>query len=348
MTGDRMTDKELLDRVEEWANEKSLSPKRKDDMIRAGNEHGMVGFWIAHDMPGGWRVDGSGEHGPIMCDAIIDMLGKEDTAEQSEEVLDNIICDATPCEGEKISPKREGKMIPAKPPKNTAVVVPATKQPTPKKTTPLPAKQKPTETRKQPPVIGGATDQLQSIQDKAAVPYKVRGGKEAPTAALAMRAFNDAGGSLEELVHEHTPDYVRVTYRGMLDGRSIDATQSVFKLDYLCTKAWQLVNTRIDDNPTLILGVDPETGLPQINPDAKVKVRVSVGGSSLLKTRPAIAWFWMELSAEWLFAVRILQTQVKSIIARQLLNRDSNPQEWRESREIEHENAEIDQVQRKK
>jgi len=339
-----MTGKELLDTVEEWAREKNLAPKRTDDMIRAGNENGMVKFWLSEDMPDGWAVDGTGEHGSLMSDAVIDLLSKDNTEEKPSE-----------------PPKREGKMIPAKPPVPATTPVPVPVKPTttakPETAVKTVAKPKPATkpavkstpaTNKRQPTSGGAANQLQVIQDKAAVPYKVRGGKDAPTAALAMRAFNESGGSLEELAHIHTENYIQVTFRGTLGNQSIDATQSVIKSEYLCTKAWNLINNRIDDNPDLILGVDPQTGFPQINPDATVKVRMNVDGSSLLKSRPATVWFWMELSSEWLFAARILQTQVKSIIARQLLNRDETPQEWRESREIEHENAEIDRIHNKR
>lgn len=328
-----MNGKELLGKVEEWAREKNLAPTRTNDMIRAGNEDGMVKFWLSEDMPDGWMVDGSGKSGPIMCDAVINLLGKETLTT------------------EEATKSSEGKMIPAKPAVTAPVPVPnkpaTVAKPKPAAKPTQATKPKPV-TNKRQPMSDGAANQLQVIQDKAAVPYKVRGGKDAPTAALAMRAFNEAGGCFEEIAHEHTVDYVRVTYRGTLDDRSIDATQSVLKFEYLGPKAWQLINNRIDAVPDIMLGVDTEFGLPRINPDAKVKVRVNVDGSSLLKSRSAEAWFWQELSHEWAFAVRILQTQVKSIIARQLLNRDTNPQEWRETRELEHENAEIDRVQNKR
>lgn len=335
--------KDVLKVVMEWAKEKNLKPTMKDGIVSAGNEHGMVRVWLSDKMPEGWLVDGAGEHGSLMCDAVIDLLSEDNKDSSQTETTTPKTNDATPKTNASI------------PEKHTTTPKPTNKTNTPdKKTTPrVPAttnKKTPstTTTRPRQNVPSSAADQLQDIQDKSARVYKAKSGKEAPTAALAMRAFNEAGGCFEELVHEHTESYVRVTYRGTLDGRTIDATQSVLKWEYLGVKAWQLVNNRIDKHPTILLGVDTDTGLPRINPDVMVEVRITVDKSSVYKQRPAMSWFWAELLQEWSVAVRILQTQVKSIIARQLLNRESTPYEWREGREIAHENEEMEMVQNKR
>ena len=178
-----MTGKELLDKVEKWATTKNLSPTRKPDIIRAGNENGMMKFWLSDDAPDGWCVDGTGEYGTLMCDAVIDLLSDDADLDTVSEVDK----ETTPPK------KREGKMIPPKPakttkntPKTTITQNKTSEQTLPAQSSPVPEETQKTQSTmaknkvarsRQPEMDVGAGDKLQIIQDAAAKTYKARGGK---------------------------------------------------------------------------------------------------------------------------------------------------------------------------
>ena len=195
-------------------------------------------------------------------------------------------------------------------------------------------------------VPGSALEAVRECQSTEKATYSTGGSRKAAAAKTNIAALMEAGGSLQIVGREHTPTYMEVVARASIpDGKSnrvVESSMSVWKQEYLATKAWDWIVKVLMEEPGIVTGTD-EYGMPEFREGATIKVRISDDGKSMLVPLPAKIALWRELAREWQFAGRVCESKAYSRAADMLLRGDFQSRE-----ELSEEQAEVDAIQEAK
>jgi hypothetical protein len=205
-------------------------------------------------------------------------------------------------------------------------------------------------------VPGSATNAAQAIQIMQAgkdLTYTVS-KKQAPNATMALMAATDAKIDLIEVNAVMTDELASSTIRASRkNGRSVDATVSIRKTDFINLLAWKevdaqekLKNMILDDSDPLNIALP--NGFPRIKPDAMVSIRVKDENSNKIEKRRAIVHIYIEAMQQWIFQQRQCQTKAKRNAIIQVLTSSGNPMEVMDEDELADEAREVEMVERGK
>lgn len=194
-----------------------------------------------------------------------------------------------------------------------------------------------------------AAHAIQVMQGNKDLTYQVN-KKPAPTATMALMAATDAKVKLEEVASILTDEMASSTIRATAkNGRSVDATVSIRKADFINLLAWKEVaeqekkkNYILDDSDPLSIAL--ANGFPRIKPDATVPVRVNDEIESRIEKRRAIVHIYIIAMQQWIFQQRQCQTKAKRNAIIQLLTSSGNPTEVMDEDELADEERERQMV----
>lgn len=194
-----------------------------------------------------------------------------------------------------------------------------------------------------------AAQAIQTMQAGKDLMYQVA-KKPAPTATMALMAATDAKIDLQELNAVLTDELASSTIRAKRkDGRSVDATVSIRKADFINLLAWREVDEQekvknfiLDDSDPLNIALP--NGFPRIKPDAQVNIRVSDKTSSKIEKRRAIVHIYIEAMQQWIFQQRQCQTKAKRNAIIQALTSSGDPMETMDEEELQDEARECEMV----
>lgn len=202
------------------------------------------------------------------------------------------------------------------------------------------------------PINGSAIDIVKQCARAIEPTYSV-GGNRAPTAKTVLTAAADSGISFEILRYTHRQDYIEACVRAHQGAVYDDAVVSVYKQDFINSRAWDMVGKQAaKGNDLLDLDLPYlENGMPNIKKDAMVNVRIK-GGRDEIKTGfqkvNAQIWLYQELMQAWIFQGRQCVTKAKSKAASELLLASNPNTEIQEAGELADEMAEREMVERQK
>jgi hypothetical protein len=199
----------------------------------------------------------------------------------------------------------------------------------------------------QPPM--NAAQAIQTMQAGKGLTYQVN-KKPAPTATMALMAATDAKVNLTEVASVLTDELASSTIRATAkNGRSVDATVSIRKADFINLLAWKevdeqekLKNPILDDSDPMNIALP--NGFPRIKPDAMVMIRVKTKESNLIEKRRAIVHIYITAMQQWIFQQRQCQTKAKRNAIIQLLTSSGNPTEVMDEDELADEERERQMV----
>lgn len=199
----------------------------------------------------------------------------------------------------------------------------------------------------QPPM--NAAQAIQTMQAGKGLTYQVN-KKPAPTATMALMAATDAKVNLTEVASALTDELASSTIRATAkNGRSVDATVSIRKADFINLLAWKevdeqekLKNPILDDSDPMNIALP--NGFPRIKPDAMVMIRVKTKESNLIEKRRAIVHIYITAMQQWIFQQRQCQTKAKRNAIIQLLTSSGNPTEVMDEDELADEERERQMV----
>lgn len=202
-------------------------------------------------------------------------------------------------------------------------------------------------------VPGSATNAAQAIQIMQAgkdLTYTVS-KKQAPNATMALMAATDAKIDLTEVNSILTDELASSTIRASRkNGRSVDATVSIRKTDFINLLAWKEVDAQeklknyiLDDSDPLNIALP--NGFPRIKPDAMVSIRVKDENSNKIEKRRAIVHIYIEAMQQWIFQQRQCQTKAKRNAIIQALTSSGNPMEVMDEDELADEAREVEMVE---
>lgn len=205
-------------------------------------------------------------------------------------------------------------------------------------------------------VPGSSTNAAQAIQIMQAgkdLTYTVS-KKQAPNATMALMAATDAKIDLIEVNAVLTDELASSTIRASRkNGRSVDATVSIRKTDFINLLAWKevdaqekLKNMILDDSDPLNIALP--NGFPRIKPDAMVSIRIKDENSNKIEKRRAIVHIYIEAMQQWIFQQRQCQTKAKRNAIIQALTSSGNPMEVMDEDELADEAREVEMVERGK
>jgi len=205
-------------------------------------------------------------------------------------------------------------------------------------------------------VPGSATNAAQAIQLMQAgkdLTYTVS-KKQAPNATMALMAATDAKIDLTEVNAILTDELASSTIRASRkNGRSVDATVSIRKTDFINLLAWKEVDAQeklknyiLDDSDPLNIALP--NGFPRIKPDAMVSIRVKDETSNKIEKRRAIVHIYIEAMQQWIFQQRQCQTKAKRNAIIQALTSSGNPMEVMDEEELADERREVEIVEESK
>jgi len=205
-------------------------------------------------------------------------------------------------------------------------------------------------------VPGSSTNAAQAIQIMQAgkdLTYTVS-KKQAPNATMALMAATDAKIDLVEVNAVLTDELASSTIRASRkNGRSVDATVSIRKTDFINLLAWKEVDAQeklknyiLDDSDPLNIALP--NGFPRIKPDAMVSIRVKDENSNKIEKRRAIVHIYIEAMQQWIFQQRQCQTKAKRNAIIQALTSSGNPMETMDEDELADEAREVEMVERSK
>lgn len=182
--------------------------------------------------------------------------------------------------------------------------------------------------------------------------YQV-GKVTAPTAKTVLTAAADASISFEIRQYTHRPDYIEANVRAHLGDKYNDAVVSVFKQDFINSRAWEMVGKQAKVNNSIIDLDNPfqENGMPNIRKDAIVSVKIGAGKQSIesgFQKVNAALWLYQELMQAWIFQGRQCVTKAKSKAAGELLLAANPNQEVQEPGELADEMKERETVENMK
>ena len=193
-------------------------------------------------------------------------------------------------------------------------------------------------------VPGSATNAAQAIQIMQAgkdLTYTVQ-KKQAPNATMALMAATDAKINLVEINSILTDELASSTIRATRKDRSVDATVSIRKADFINLLAWKEVQAReaaknyiLDDSDPLNIALP--NGFPRIRPDAMVSVRINDDLGSRVEKRRAMIHIYLTAMQQWIFQQRQCQTKAKRNATIQMLTSSGNPMEAMDEEELADE-----------
>lgn len=201
-------------------------------------------------------------------------------------------------------------------------------------------------------VPGSATNAAQAIQIMQAgkdLTYTVQ-KKQAPNATMALMAATDAKIDLVEINSILTDEMASSTIRATRKDRSVDATVSIRKADFINLLAWKEVQAQeaaknyiLDDSDPLNIALP--NGFPRIRPDAMVAVRINDDLGSRVEKRRAMIHIYLTAMQQWIFQQRQCQTKAKRNATIQMLTSSGNPMEAMDEEELADEAMESQIVQ---
>lgn len=193
-------------------------------------------------------------------------------------------------------------------------------------------------------VPGSATNAAQAIQIMQAgkdLTYTVQ-KKQAPNATMALMAATDAKINLVEINSILTDELASSTIRATRKDRSVDATVSIRKADFINLLAWKEVQAQeaqknyiLDDSDPLNIALP--NGFPRIRPDAMVAVRINDDLGSRVEKRRAMIHIYLTAMQQWIFQQRQCQTKAKRNAIIQMLTSSGNPMEAMDEEELADE-----------
>lgn len=193
-------------------------------------------------------------------------------------------------------------------------------------------------------VPGSATNAAQAIQIMQAgkdLTYTVQ-KKQAPNATMALMAATDAKIDLVEINSILTDELASSTIRATRKDRSVDATVSIRKADFINLLAWKEVQAQeaqknyiLDDSDPLNIALP--NGFPRIRPDAMVAVRINDDLGSRVEKRRAMIHIYLTAMQQWIFQQRQCQTKAKRNATIQMLTSSGNPMEAMDEEELADE-----------
>lgn len=193
-------------------------------------------------------------------------------------------------------------------------------------------------------VPGSATNAAQAIQIMQAgkdLTYTVQ-KKQAPNATMALMAATDAKINLVEINSILTDELASSTIRATRKDRSVDATVSIRKADFINLLAWKEVQAQeaaknyiLDDSDPLNIALP--NGFPRIRPDAMVSVRINDDLGSRVEKRRAMIHIYLTAMQQWIFQQRQCQTKAKRNATIQMLTSTGNPMEAMDEEELADE-----------
>ena len=201
-------------------------------------------------------------------------------------------------------------------------------------------------------VPGSATNAAQAIQIMQAgkdLTYTVQ-KKQAPNATMALMAATDAKINLVEINSILTDELASSTIRATRKDRSVDATVSIRKADFINLLAWKEVQAQeaaknyiLDDSDPLNIALP--NGFPRIKADAMVAVRINDELGSRIEKRRAMIHIYLTAMQQWIFQQRQCQTKAKRNAIIQMLTSSGNPMEAMDEEELADEAMESQIVQ---
>jgi len=204
-------------------------------------------------------------------------------------------------------------------------------------------------------VPGSATNAAQAIQIMQAgkdLTYTVQ-KKQAPNATMALMAATDAKINLVEINSILTDELASSTIRATRKDRSVDATVSIRKADFINLLAWKEVQAQeaaknyiLDDSDPLNIALP--NGFPRIKADAMVAVRINDELGSRIEKRRAMIHIYLTAMQQWIFQQRQCQTKAKRNAIIQMLTSSGNPMEAMDEEELADEAMESQIVQEAK
>jgi hypothetical protein len=198
-----------------------------------------------------------------------------------------------------------------------------------------------------------AAQAIATMQGGKELTYQVN-KKPAPNATMALMAATDAKIDLVEVNAILTDELASSTIRASRkNGRSVDATVSIRKTDFINLLAWKEVDAQeklknyiLDDSDPLNIALP--NGFPRIKPDAMVSIRVKDETSNKIEKRRAIVHIYIEAMHQWIFQQRQCQTKAKRNAIIQALTSSGNPMEVMDEDELADEAREVEMVENSK
>lgn len=195
-----------------------------------------------------------------------------------------------------------------------------------------------------------AAQAIATMQGGKDLTYQVN-KKPAPNATMALMAATDAKIDLTEVNSILTDELASSTIRASRkNGRSVDATVSIRKTDFINLLAWKEVDAQeklknfiLDDSDPLNIALP--NGFPRIKPDAMVSIRVKDETSNRIEKRRAIVHIYIEAMQQWIFQQRQCQTKAKRNAIIQILTSSGNPTEVLDDDELADEAREVEIVE---
>ena len=204
-------------------------------------------------------------------------------------------------------------------------------------------------------VPGSAATAAQAIQIMQAgkdLTYSVQ-KKQAPNATMALMAATDAKIDLVEVNSILTDELASSTIRATRKNRSVDATVSIRKADFINLLAWKEVQAQeaqknyiLDDSDPLNIALP--NGFPRIKADAMVAVRINDELGSRIEKRRAMIHIYLTAMQQWIFQQRQCKTKAKRNAIIQMLTSSGNPMEAMDEEELADEAMESQIVQEAK
>jgi hypothetical protein len=204
-------------------------------------------------------------------------------------------------------------------------------------------------------VPGSAATAAQAIQIMQAgkdLTYSVQ-KKQAPNATMALMAATDAKIDLVEVNSILTDELASSTIRATRKNRSVDATVSIRKADFINLLAWKEVQAQeaqknyiLDDSDPLNIALP--NGFPRIKADAMVAVRINDELGSRIEKRRAMIHIYLTAMQQWIFQQRQCQTKAKRNAIIQMLTSSGNPMEAMDEEELADEAMESQIIQEAK
>ena len=199
---------------------------------------------------------------------------------------------------------------------------------------------------------GSALDIIKQCASELETTYQV-GKVTAPTAKTVLTAAADASISFEIRQYTHRPDYIEANVRAHLGDKYNDAVVSVFKQDFINSRAWEMVGKQAKFDNAIIDMDNPfvENGMPNIKKDATVSIKIGGGKNSVqsgYQKVNASLWLYQELMQAWIFQGRQCVTKAKSKAAGELLLATNPNQEVQEAGELADEMRERESVENMK
>jgi hypothetical protein len=195
-----------------------------------------------------------------------------------------------------------------------------------------------------------AAQAIMTMQGGKELTYQVN-KRPAPNATMALMAATDAKIDLTEVNSILTDELASSTIRASRkNGRSVDATVSIRKTDFINLLAWKEVDAQeklknfiLDDSDPLNIALP--NGFPRIKPDAMVSIRVKDETSNRIEKRRAIVHIYIEAMQQWIFQQRQCQTKAKRNAIIQILTSSGNPTEVLDDDELADEAREVEIVE---